>query len=66
MLPATKTHRFSLADVLPSSHQSVLGRPNRLGLPPVAKAVVLVADGLGASSLKARSGHSRTLAPMLS
>jgi hypothetical protein len=66
MLPAMKTHRFSLADVLPSSHQSVLGRPNRLGLPPVAKTIVLVADGLGASSLKARSGHSRTLAPLLS
>ncbi|MHB1172977.1 MAG: alkaline phosphatase family protein [Lacisediminihabitans sp.] len=65
MLPATKKHRLSLADVLPSCRDSILGRPNRLGLAPVAKAIVLVVDGLGASSLKARAGHSRTLAPLL-
>lgn len=65
MLPAMKTHRFSLADVLPSCRDSVLGRANSLGLEPVAKAVVLVVDGLGAVALKARSGHSRWLAPQL-
>lgn len=65
MLPATKTHRFSLADVLPSCRHSVLGRDNRLGLAPIAKAVVLVVDGLGATALKARAGHSRWLAPRL-
>ncbi|MEO7122923.1 MAG: nucleotide pyrophosphatase/phosphodiesterase family protein [Lacisediminihabitans sp.] len=65
MLPATKTHRFSLADVLPSCLDAVLALPNRLTLAPVAKAVVLVVDGMGASALKARSGHARTLAPLL-
>ena len=66
MLPARKTHRSSLADVMPSCLASVLGRPNVLALPPVEKAVVLLVDGLGASSLRARAGHSRTLAPLLS
>ena len=65
MLPATKTHRFSLADVLPSCWESVDGRTNRLGLAPVSKAVVLVVDGLGATALRARAGHSRWLAPQL-
>jgi predicted AlkP superfamily pyrophosphatase or phosphodiesterase len=65
MLPATKTHRFSLADVLPSCRDSVLGLANSLELAPVAKAVVLVVDGLGATALKARAGHSRWLAPRL-
>jgi hypothetical protein len=65
MLPATKSHRFSLADVVPSCFDSLSGRANTLGLPPVSKAVVVVVDGLGASSLKARAGHARTLAPLL-
>jgi hypothetical protein len=65
MLPATKSHRFSLADVLPSCFDSVLGRPNTLGLPSASKALVLLVDGLGASSLKAMAGHARTLAPLL-
>ena len=65
MLPATKTHRFSLADVLPSCLDSVLGRANSLGLPRVAKAVVLLVDGLGVHPLAARAGHARTLAPMV-
>jgi predicted AlkP superfamily pyrophosphatase or phosphodiesterase len=66
MLPATKTHRFSLADVVPSSLRAIAHEPNRLSLPPVAKAIVLLVDGLGASALTARAGHARTLAPMLS
>ena len=65
MLPATKSHRFSLADVVPSSFLSLDGKPNLLSLPPVHKAVVLLVDGLGASVLKAREGHARTLAPLL-
>lgn len=65
MLPATKTHRFSLADVLPSCLGAVNGRPNQLSLAPVAKAVVFVVDGMGASALRARSGHARTLSPLL-
>ncbi len=66
MLPATKTHRFSLADVVPSSFQAIAHQPNRLALPPVEKAIVLLVDGLGARALAARAGHARTIAPMLS
>lgn len=65
MLPATKSHRFSLADVVPSSLASLEGRSNQLSLPPVSKAVVLLVDGLGATALAARGGHARTLAPLL-
>ena len=65
MLPATKTHRFSLADIVPSSLRAIAHEPNRLSLPPVQKAIVLLVDGLGASVLAARAGHARTLAPML-
>lgn len=66
MLPATKSHRFSLADIVPSSFLAITNKPNRLSLPPVRKAIVLLVDGLGASALAARSGHARTLAPLLS
>ncbi len=66
MLPATKSHRFSLADVVPSCMKSLAGEPNALDLPGVDSAIVLLVDGLGASVLKARAGHSRTLAPLLS
>lgn len=65
MLPARKSHGLSLADVMPSCLASIQGAPNPLGLPPVDKAVVLVADGLGAAALRARAGHARTLAPLL-
>ncbi len=66
MLPATKSHRFSLADVLRSSFLAISRTPNPLALPPVNKVVVLLVDGLGASALAARAGHARSLAPMLS
>lgn len=65
MLPATKSHRFSLADVLPSCLGAVTAAANALSLAPVTKAVVLVVDGLGAAVLRARAGHARTLAPLL-
>jgi hypothetical protein len=65
MLSATDSARPSLADVLPSCLDAVLGRQNRLGLPVVDRAVVVLVDGLGASSLRARSGHARTLAGAL-
>ncbi len=65
MLPATKTHRFSLADVVPSSLEAMAGRSNPLSLPPVDRVVILVVDGLGATSLAARAGHARTLASLL-
>jgi hypothetical protein len=61
MLPAPKTDRLSLADVMPSCLSAISGEPNRLGLPRVSRAVVLLVDGLGSAALKARSGHARTL-----
>jgi predicted AlkP superfamily pyrophosphatase or phosphodiesterase len=65
MLSAPKSVRFSLADVLPSSLAAIGGEANALGLPPVEKAVVLLADGLGAAALKASAGHARTLGQAL-
>lgn len=38
------------------------GSPNPLALAPVDSAIVLLVDGLGADSLRARAGHARTLA----
>lgn len=66
MLPARKSHRFSLADVMPSAIDSLRGRANPLDLAPVRKVVVVLVDGLGTRSLTARAGHARTLAPALS
>jgi Type I phosphodiesterase / nucleotide pyrophosphatase len=85
MLPAPKTDRLSLADVMPSCLAALAGRgsgasvsnvsegdagslfeqANRLRLPAVSGAVVLLVDGLGAETLAARAGHARTLAGAL-
>lgn len=65
MLPAAKTHRLSLADVVPNCLDSLAGTRSRIGLAPVRTAVVLVVDGLGHAQLSAHAGHARTLAPRL-
>lgn len=65
MLPAAKTHRLSLADILPNCLDALSGRSGRMGLPPVEKAVVLVVDGLGHAQLAAHAGHARALAARL-
>ncbi|WP_374010881.1 alkaline phosphatase family protein [Leifsonia sp. LS-T14] len=65
MLPAAFTTRASLATVLPSSLAALTGEQNDLALPPLEHLVVIVVDGLGAAALRARSGHARTLAPLL-
>jgi hypothetical protein len=65
MLPAAKTSRFSLADVVPNCLDALAGRTGRLGLPTVSHAVVLLADGLGRTALEAHRGHARTLASRL-
>ncbi|MBH0024048.1 alkaline phosphatase family protein [Salinibacterium sp. SWN248] len=62
MLPALNPDSANLTDVLSSSFQAIAGEENRLSLPPVRHAVVLLVDGLGAHNLKARVGHARTLA----
>jgi hypothetical protein len=65
MLPAAKTSRFSLADVLPNCLDALAGRTGRLGLAPVSHAIVLLVDGLGRSALEAHRGHARTMASRL-
>ncbi|TFB92004.1 alkaline phosphatase family protein [Cryobacterium sp. TMT1-3] len=65
MLPARQFSALRLADVLTSSLEAVCARQNPLGLPTVRKAVVILADGLGASSIRARSGHARFLSSRL-
>ena len=62
MLPAPETDGPSLADVLRSCLESISGSANRLSLPAVDSAIVLLIDGLGAEALRARAGHARTLA----
>ncbi|MGO4782260.1 alkaline phosphatase family protein [Cryobacterium sp. W22_MBD10_FK3] len=47
--------------MLTSSLASLDAQPNPLGLPPAGKAIVVLADGLGVSSLRARAGHARFL-----
>ena len=61
MLPALKSDALSLTDVLKSCLEAILGEPNRLGLPPVDNALVLLVDGLGADQLRARAGHARVM-----
>jgi predicted AlkP superfamily pyrophosphatase or phosphodiesterase len=61
MLPAPNRDRISLADVLPSCLAALQSVENRMLLPPVTRAVVVLIDGLGAAALKARAGHARTL-----
>ena len=65
MLPAPSPARVSLADVARSCLESTSGAANRLGLPAVRSAIVLLVDGLGADNLRAREGHARTLAGQL-
>ena len=65
MLPARHFSTLRLADVLTSSLAAILGRPNALGLDGAARAVVVLADGLGVSSLRARAGHARFLSSLL-
>jgi hypothetical protein len=65
MLPAAKTSRFSLADVVPNCLEALRGRTGRLGLPPVTHAVIVLADGLGLEALEAHRGHARTLSTRL-
>jgi len=65
MLPAAKSTRFSLTDVMPNCLDALAGRRGPLGLPPVTHAVVLLVDGLGSGVLEAHRGHARTLSARL-
>ncbi len=61
MLPAARTHRFSLTDVLRNCLDAVRGDRGSLGLPAVDHAVVLLVDGLGRVPLEAHRGYARRL-----
>jgi hypothetical protein len=61
MLPAAKTHRFSLTDVLTNCLSAVRGERGNLGLPAVPHAVVLLVDGLGSVALTAHRAYARRL-----
>lgn len=61
MLPAPRGDIPSLADVLTGSFSALQGQPNRLALPSVRSAAVILVDGLGMGSLSANSGHARRL-----
>lgn len=65
MLPTPYSGSVSLAAVLSSCFAALDRAAPQLPLPAVDGAVVVLADGLGALPLKARSGHARTLAPRL-
>ncbi|TFC96876.1 MULTISPECIES: alkaline phosphatase family protein [Cryobacterium] len=65
MLPARQFSTLRLADVLASSLSSIQGLSNTLGLGPANKSVIVLADGLGVSSLRARAGHARFLNSLL-
>ncbi|WP_174844390.1 alkaline phosphatase family protein [Cryobacterium sp. Sr8] len=65
MLPARHFSVLRLADVLASSLAAILGQSNALALPPASRSVVVLADGLGVSSLRARAGHARFLSSLL-
>ncbi|MEP6478299.1 MAG: nucleotide pyrophosphatase/phosphodiesterase family protein [Rhodoglobus sp.] len=57
---------MSLADVLPSCLAALRAEPNSAALPRANKTIVLLVDGLGAASLRARAGHARTLSGFMS
>lgn len=61
MLPAPRGESPSLADVLTGAFAAMRAEPNRLALPPVRSAVVVLVDGLGMSALQRRAGHARRL-----
>lgn len=44
---------------------SITGRENRLGLPKVKSACVILVDGLGAANIRYRAGHANFLASQL-
>lgn len=65
MLPSRSPESVRLAEVLTSCLSAVSGSDNRIGLPSVDSAIVLMVDGLGVHNLKARHGHARTLSAAL-
>ncbi|MCU1478454.1 MAG: hypothetical protein JWQ64_3147, partial [Subtercola sp.] len=65
MLPALDSAAAHLTDVLPSCLAALDGAANTLELLPANHIVIVVVDGLGLSSLRARAGHARHLTAAL-
>jgi predicted AlkP superfamily pyrophosphatase or phosphodiesterase len=63
MLPSLNSASLSLADVLPSclSSLGIPTFPNKLNLPQVNSAVVVLVDGLGSQNLQSAGAHARFL-----
>lgn len=61
MLPALRTDRLSLADIMPGCLSAVIDGGGPFAGAQVRSAIVVVIDGLGAISLRAHAGHARNL-----
>jgi predicted AlkP superfamily pyrophosphatase or phosphodiesterase len=66
MLPAPRRSSPSLGDVLTGALAAIEGRDNRLRLPAVRSAGVILVDGLGTTALRNRAGHARRLLAAIS
>lgn len=65
MLPSVPKSLGKLGDVFISALGSITGKENRLGLPKVRSACVILVDGLGSANLNYRAGHAPFLAQTL-
>jgi predicted AlkP superfamily pyrophosphatase or phosphodiesterase len=65
MLPSVPKSLGRLSDVFISALGSITGFENRLKLPRVQNACVVLVDGLGSYNLKANAGHAPFLAKQL-
>jgi predicted AlkP superfamily pyrophosphatase or phosphodiesterase len=65
MLPSVPKSLGRLSDVFISALGSITGKENRLGLPKVKSACVVLVDGLGAANIRYRAGHANFLASQL-
>jgi predicted AlkP superfamily pyrophosphatase or phosphodiesterase len=65
MLPSVPKSLGRLSDVFISALGSITGKHNRLGLPKVKSACVVLVDGLGSANLRYRAGHAPFLASQL-
>lgn len=61
MLPALRTDRLSLADIMPGCLSAVVDGSGPFGTAQVRSATVVVIDGLGAIPLRSHAGHARNL-----
>jgi predicted AlkP superfamily pyrophosphatase or phosphodiesterase len=65
MLPSVPKSLGRLSDVFISALGAITGKQNRLNLPKVKSACVILVDGLGSSNIQFRAGHAPTIANQL-